>query len=101
MTEMIDVETIYRQERRRWLAEKAPRRSLRDVISASVPYWIVVVAGVLYAQSAPHTAAVFDKLTPGWGWISPIGVEYGLLYTAFRRLVSLSASERVSWTLWF
>ncbi len=61
----------------------------------------LLVALVLYGLSAPHTASVFDKLTPGWGWIAPIGVEFGLLYTAFRRRVSLSASEKVSWTLWF
>ena len=40
-------------------------------------------------------------MTPGWDWIAPIGVEFGLLYTAFRRCVSLTASEKVSWTLWF
>ncbi len=97
----INIHDIYRQERSRWLREDAPRKSLRDVIAESVPYWIILVALVLYGLSAPHTASVFDKLTPGWGWIAPIGVEFGLLYTAFRRRVSLSASEKVSWTLWF
>ena len=42
MSEMIDIETIYRQERQRWFREEAPRRSLRDVIAGSVPYWIIV-----------------------------------------------------------
>jgi hypothetical protein len=97
----INIHDIYRQERSRWLREEAPRKSLRDVIAESVRYWIILVALVLYGLSAPHTASVFDKLTPGWGWIAPIGVEFGLLYTAFRRRVSHSASERVSWTLWF
>ena len=100
MTDMTDVETIYRQERQRWMKEEAPHRSLRDVISTSVPYWIVLVAAVLYALSAPHTASVFDKLTPGWGWISPIGVEFGLLYAAFRRRLAQHTHESVSWTLW-
>ena len=44
MSEMIDIEAIYRQERQRWLHEEAPRRSLRDVIAGSVPYWIILVA---------------------------------------------------------
>ncbi len=88
----VNIHDIYRQERLRWLREEAPRRSLRGVIAESVPYWIILVALVLYGLSAPHTASVFDKLTPGWGWIAPIGVEFGLLYTAFRRRVSLSAS---------
>ncbi len=64
MTEMIDVETVYREERKRWLREKAPRKSIRDHIADTVPYWIILVAAVLYGLSAPHTASVFDKLTP-------------------------------------
>src|SRR5271165_3532218 len=100
MNEMIDIEAIYRQERQRWLHDEAPRKSLRDHIAESVPYWIILVALVLYGLSAPHAASVFDKLTPGWGWIAPIGVEFGLLYTAFRRRVARAASEQVSWTLW-
>src|SRR5258706_14545040 len=100
MNEMINVEAIYRQERQRWMREEAPRKSLRDIIAESVPYWIILVALVLYELSAPHTASIFDKLTPGWGWIAPIGVEFGLLYTAFRRRVARFASEKVSWTLW-
>src|SRR5512140_1518719 len=83
----VNIHDIYRQERLRWLREEAPRKSLRDVIAESGPYWIILVALVLYGLSAPHTASVFDKLTPGWGWIAPIGVEFGLLYTAFRRRV--------------
>lgn len=68
MNEIIDVEAIYRQERQRWMREEAPRNSFRDVVAMSVPYWIVLVALVLYGLSAPHTAGVFDKLTPGW-WL--------------------------------
>src|SRR5258708_2894829 len=83
MNEIVDVETIYRQERQRWLREDAPRLSVRELIANSVPYWIVLVAAVLYDLSAPHTASVFDKLTPGWGWIAPVGVEFGLLYRHF------------------
>src|SRR4051812_12793165 len=60
----------------------------------------LLVAAVLYGLSAPHTASVFDKLTSGWGWIAPIGVEFGLLYTAFRRRYSKATNEAVSWTLW-
>src|SRR3569832_2844397 len=100
MNETINVEAIYRQERQRWMREEAPRRSLRDMIAGSVPYWIIVVALVLYGLSAPHTASVFDKLTSGWGWIAPIGVEFGLLYTAFRRRVARFVSVWFSWSLW-
>jgi len=100
MNEMIELETIYRQERQRWLREEAPRKSVRDVIAESVPYWIVLVALVLYGLSAPHTAGVFDKLTPGWGFIAPIGVEFGLLYSAFRRRLAKESDQELPWTLW-
>src|SRR5436190_23631744 len=100
MNEIFDVETIYRQERQRWLREEAPRRTVRDVITGTVPYWIVVVVAVLYGLSAPHTASVFEKLTPGWGWIAPVGVEFGLLYAAFRRRLAHHLTETIPRTLW-
>src|SRR5260221_291791 len=100
MSTVIDVETIYRETRQRWFREEAPRKTPRDVITDSVPYWIVLVALVLYGLSAPHTAAVFDKLTPGWGWLAPIGVEFGLLYAAFRRRLARNTHEPVPWMLW-
>jgi hypothetical protein len=34
------------------------------------------------------------------GWIAPIGVEFGLLYAAFRRRFAQHLNEAVSWTLW-
>jgi hypothetical protein len=100
MSEIIDLEKLYRQEQRRWLRDEAPRRSFRDILTGSVPYWIVVVALVLYGLSAPHTAGVFDKLTPGWGFIAPIGVEFGLLYAAFRRRLAKAEHQSLPWTLW-
>ncbi|MAS36070.1 MAG: hypothetical protein CL610_18830 [Anaerolineaceae bacterium] len=100
MNDIVDMDTLYREEHKRWLREDAPRRSFRDRLAASVPYWIIVVALVLYGLSAPHTAGVFDKLTPGWGWIAPIGVEFGLLYTAFRRRLARSRQTSVPLTLW-
>lgn len=100
MSDMIDMETIYRHERARWMRDEAPRKSIRDVIAAIVPYWIVLVALVLYCLSAPHTAGVFEKLTPNWGWIAPVGVEFGLLYAAFRRRLARDSRQSLPWTLW-
>ncbi len=99
MNETLDLETLYRQEKNRWLKEEAPRRSFRDLLTGSVPYWIILVALVLYGLSAPHTAGVFDKLTPGWGWIAPIAVEFGLLYAAFRRRLAHEEHQPLPWTL--
>lgn len=100
MSEILDMEKIYRQERQRWLREEAPRRSFRDYLAGSVPYWIILVALVLYGLSAPHTAGVFDKLTPGWGWIAPVGVEFGLLYSAFQRRLAKAEKQAFPLTLW-
>jgi hypothetical protein len=58
-----------------------------------------VVALVLYGPSASHTAGVFDKLTPDWGFIALVGVEFGLLYAAFRRRLAKSEKEPLPWTL--
>jgi hypothetical protein len=66
MNELIDLEKLYRDEYRRWLREDAPRRTSRDILTGSVPYWIILVALVLYGLSAPHTAGVFDKLSCSW-----------------------------------
>ena len=42
MSEMIDLEKFCRQEQRSWIRDEAPRRSFRDSLTGSVPYWIVV-----------------------------------------------------------
>lgn len=100
MNDVLDMDALYRQERRRWYREEAPRRGFRDLVAGSVPYWIVIVAFVLFGLSAPHTAKIFDMLTPGWGFIAPIGVEFGLLYAAFRRRFARAAGHPLPWTLW-
>jgi hypothetical protein len=43
---------------------------------------------------------VFDKLTPGWGFIALVGVEFGLRYAAFRRRLAKAEKELLPWTLW-
>lgn len=100
MNGILDLDTIYRQEKSRWMKTEAPRKGFREYVAESVPYWIAIVAVVLFGLSAPHTAEVFNKLTPGLGWIAPIGVEFGLLYSAFRRRLAVSANERIPRTLW-
>ena len=49
---------------------EAPKKGFREYVADSVPYWIVIVAVVLFGLSAPHTAAVFNKLTPGLGAVA-------------------------------
>jgi hypothetical protein len=99
MSDTTNIHEIYRQERSRWLREEAPRKSLRDVIAESVPYWIILVALVLYGLSAPHAASVFDKLTVGDTYDNPadfhaIGIENDRKYLKEGRKVLVVASNR-------
>jgi hypothetical protein len=88
----LNITAIRDETRHKWLADRRKemqsshkKRTLQDYVGSSVPYWLVLIAAVFYLLSAPHTAATFDTLTPGWGWAAPIGVEFGLLFVAFRR----------------
>lgn len=79
-----DVEAVYRQTKEKFIAE-LPRISILQIIKNSVPYWIIFVAIPLFMISAPHTAYIWNQITPGVGWVAPIFVEFGLLYGSFRR----------------
>ena len=67
MNENLDIGKIYRQARERWLKEEAPRRSFRDHVAASVPYWIVIVALVLFGLSAPPYRKNIQYVDPRMG----------------------------------
>lgn len=96
----IDIEGIRAAAKQRWLADNRKPFNLLDIVERSVPFWLVIIAAVLFGLSAPHTAAIFDKLTPGWGLLAPMGVEFGLLYTAFRRKRAKQTSDRVPRAIW-
>jgi hypothetical protein len=83
--EQFDVATVYRVERDRWLKTEAPAKSLAEYFGMAIPYFIVIVALGAFALSAPHTASVLNSLTPGWGWVGPIIVEFTIIFIAFRR----------------
>ena len=76
MNGVIDIAAIYREEKTRWLRTEAPKKGFREYVANNVPYWIVIVAVVIFGLSAPH-ATVFNKLTPGRGWMADVGVELG------------------------
>lgn len=80
-----DVAVVRAEARAAWEAQYKRRLTLQERIGASVPWWLVIIAAMFFALSAPHTAAVFDLLTPGMGVAAPLAVEFGLLYAAFDR----------------
>lgn len=82
----IDIGATRDEAKRRWIAQhEVQRGGVLRRIEQSVPWWLVIITIVMLMLSAPHTAAIFDKLTPGWGWSAPFGVEFGILYASFRR----------------
>jgi hypothetical protein len=83
------------QARQQWEKQARKRISIQERIGQSISWWLVLIALVFFLLSAPHTARIFGMLTPTLGYIAPVGVEMGLLYTAFRRKKAHSLKERV------
>src|SRR3989304_9212820 len=81
--------------RQQWEKQARKRISIQERIGQSISWWLVMIALVFFLLSAPHTARIFGMLTPTLGYIAPVGVEMGLLYTAFRRKKAHTLNERV------
>jgi hypothetical protein len=80
-----DVAAVRAQARNEWEERIKQTVSVQERIGESVPWWLVAIAAVFFTLSVPHTATVFERITPNFGYVAPIGVEFGLLYAAFRR----------------
>lgn len=80
-----DVKAVLAQARQEWEQKQSRQINIQERVASSIPYWLIAIAVVFYLLSAPHTAATFDLLTPGWGFAAPIGVEAGIVFAAFRR----------------
>lgn len=87
-----NIDEIARRAKVRYVSE-LPRVSFLQSIKDSVPYWIFLVAFPLFAISAPHTAYVWNQITPGVGFAAPVFVEFGLLYGSFRRRYARMKNE--------
>lgn len=97
---LVNIDLIRAEAKRRWLAEHRAQAGLLDRVERSVPWWLIIIAAVLFLLSAPHTAQTFGQLTPVLGWLAPLGVEFGLLYAAFRRKRARQQGERIPTALW-
>lgn len=83
----LNMEAIRQKARQDWFKQRKQQMTIQERIEASVPNWLIIVAAALFALSAPHTAKMFDMITPGFGWAGVLAVEFGLLYIAFRRKI--------------
>lgn len=81
----LNIPAIRAEARAEWEARVRKSLSVQERIGESVPWWLVLIAGVFFLLSVPHTVAIFNKITPMVGYVAPVGVEFGLLYAAFRR----------------
>lgn len=71
-------------------------------VKGFMPYLIIFVAVGLLAQSAPHTMAAFEALTPGFGWLAPFIVEGALIYLEFMRqqnILNNTPFGRINWAM--
>jgi hypothetical protein len=74
--------------------------SFRELIEASVPNWLIIVALALFLLSAPHTVRMFNMLTPGFGGAGVLLCEFGLLYIAFRRRMEMKINGKLPLPMW-
>lgn len=78
-----DVATVRARARAAWEHNQRRRVPFQERIGSSVPWWLLIVAVVFFALSIPHTARTFDIITPTVGYVAPLGIEFGILYTSF------------------
>lgn len=85
LSEQLAIHDIEKAARREWELESRRRQKLEKWIVALLPPALLVMTAVFYMLSAPHTAGLLDFITPGFGWIAPIGMELGILIIAALR----------------
>lgn len=90
-----DVKQVRDAARDEWFQRQHGMLSIQERIDRSIPWWILIFAGVFFLLSIPHTMNVFDQITPTWGKAAPLAIEFGLLYGSFTR----KKARRWSWQL--
>lgn len=81
----IDILATADEARQNWQRKKARSLSLEQWVVRLIPVGIVIMFVVFYLLSAPHTVGILNRITPGWGWVSPIGLEIGVIVVAALR----------------
>lgn len=76
----LNMEAIRQTAKMRFMAARRRKRTLRDWIEGIVPLGLIVIVIAVLLLSAPHTATMFNMITPGWGGAGVLLVEFGLVY---------------------
>lgn len=79
LSQTIDVAQVEVQARNQWERERRKRMTLAEYIINGLPLGLVVMVLVFWLLSAPHTVSVLDIITPGFGWVAPVGFEISIL----------------------
>lgn len=85
LTETINIADVEKTARDSWDKQQRRRRKLETWVVRLLPVGLIVMVIAFYLLSAPHTAYLLDMITPGWGFIAPIGFELGILITSALR----------------
>lgn len=79
-----NVEEVRAQARERWEIQQRKKSGFYErLIKIVIPVGLFTIATVFFLLSAQHTVEVFGILSPGMGWSAPIGIELGIVYSAF------------------
>lgn len=89
LNEIINIDEVVEEARTTWEKRQRSRRRLEQWLVKALPAGLVVMSGIFYGLSAPHTAALLTLITPQIGPIAPLGFELGIL--------TLSALREAGW----
>ncbi len=86
--------------REQWEHQQQYKTGLFErLVTAAIPLGLFVIAAVFFTLSAQHTVDIFTIIFPGVGVIAPVGIELGIVYSAFMFAEAVFTNSRVSSTI--
>jgi len=84
LQETIDIGEVEKDARANWEREHRKRRRVEQWIIRLLPFGLILMVGIFYGLSAPHTAALLSLITPNFvgQYLAPLGFELGILIIA-------------------
>lgn len=84
LQETIDISEVEKGARAEWEREHRKRRRVEQWIIRLLPFGLILMVGIFYGLSAPHTAALLSLITPNFvgQYLAPLGFELGILIIA-------------------
>lgn len=92
LSDIVDIGAVEIKARKDWEKQQRRQRRLEQWMMRGMPFGLLVMAIVFYLLSAQHTAMIVNMITPGWGWVAPVGFELGI--------VIIAAIREAKWRTW-